>query len=301
MLRILGRTKTEVIFHAAAYKHVPVMEAYPVAAADNNVLGTSSVVRAAAQLGIEHFVLISTDKAVNPSSVMGASKRAAELVVCAVAESAMPRRNYISVRFGNVLGSTGSVVPIFESQISRGGPVTVTHPEMKRYFMTVREACQLVLQAFALAEEREVFVLDIGKPVRIVDLARTMIQFAGLMPDRDIEIRYTGLRPGEKMHEELNTQGEAYMATSNPKIKILRHAHHSNGETLRWLGELEGLVTARDCAGILSHLQRLIPEYCIVEVPGMTGLRGWSDSSLVASGAPEVLEVAESPWAHARS
>lgn len=213
---VLLRYRPFAVFHAAAHKHVPLMEENVVEAVTNNVLGTRNVVDAAIDAEVEHFVLISTDKAVRPTSVMGATKRLAEMVVRRAA--LRERRHYVAVRFGNVLGSRGSVVPTFLDQIVRGGPVTVTHPEMRRYFMTIPEAVQLVLQAGALGEGGELFVLDMGEPVKIVDLARDLIRLSGLEEGSDIEIRYTGLRPGEKLYEELLFGDEAIGQTAHPKV-----------------------------------------------------------------------------------
>ncbi|MGQ9498491.1 MAG: polysaccharide biosynthesis protein [Desulfotomaculales bacterium] len=217
---IMQALRPQVIFHAAAHKHVPLMEENPGEALKNNILGTWNVARAARAAGVEVFVLVSTDKAVNPRSVMGASKRVAELVVQELARRS--RTRFAVVRFGNVLGSRGSVVPLFRQQIAEGGPVTVTHPAMARYFMTIPEAAQLIIQAGAVAQGGEIFVLDMGEPVRIVDLARTMIRLAGYEPERDIEIVYTGVRPGEKMHEELFGTGERREATRHRRIFVAR-------------------------------------------------------------------------------
>jgi len=221
ILNVFCRLRPYVVFHAAAHKHVPLMEENVADAITNNVLGTANVVDCAAEGHAQHFVLISTDKAVRPTSVMGATKRLAEMVV----QDAAARfgRNFVSVRFGNVLGSRCSVVPIFLAQIRAGGPVTITHPEMRRYFMTIPEAVQLVLQAGALGSGGEVFVLDMGEPIRIVDLATDLIRLSGLEVGRDIEIRYTGIRPGERLDEEPFFRDEEVLPTTHPKI--LRATH----------------------------------------------------------------------------
>ncbi|MFN7986168.1 MAG: nucleoside-diphosphate sugar epimerase/dehydratase [Thermoanaerobaculia bacterium] len=218
MRQVFVKYRPEVVLHAAAHKHVPMMEGNPCEAVKNNVLGTRLLGQVAAEAEVETFVLISTDKAVNPSSVMGASKRVAELVVQTLEEK--HETKFVAVRFGNVLGSTGSVIPIFKEQIRRGGPVTVTHPRMTRYFMTIPEAAQLVLQAGAIGEGGEIFILDMGDPVRIIDVARDMIRLSGLRPDEDVEIQITGLRPGEKLFEELATTDDRVEKTRHPKIFV---------------------------------------------------------------------------------
>ncbi len=215
---VFHQHQPQIVFHAAAHKHVPLMEDNVEDAVTNNVFGTQHLVAASIAAGVEHFVLISTDKAVNPTSIMGATKRVAELIVQDAAQRT--GRPYVAVRFGNVLGSRGSVVPFFQKQIAAGGPVTVTHPEMRRYFMTIPEAVQLVLQAAALGHGGEVFVLDMGEPVRIADLASDLIRLSGLESGRDIEIRYTGLRPGEKLYEELFDPAEAHERTEHDKIFV---------------------------------------------------------------------------------
>jgi FlaA1/EpsC-like NDP-sugar epimerase len=250
------------IFHAAAYKHVPMMEAHLVEAVKNNVLGTYNVVRAAYNYGVSDFLMISSDKAVNPTNVMGLTKRVAELIVSSLptpAEGAATK--CVSVRFGNVLGSNGSVVPLFRQQIAAGGPVTVTHPEMRRYFMTIREAVQLVLQASTMGKGSEVFVLDMGEPVAIVSLARNMIRLSGHQPDVDIEIRFTGLRPGEKLFEELALEGESHLPTYHQKIKIFCGARKEAAPMEMWITDLERLVADGAEAAIVARLKSLVPEY----------------------------------------
>ena len=219
---VFERYRPDVVFHAAAHKHVPLMELNPEEAVFNNVIGTRNVVKLALKHGVSHFVNISTDKAVKPSSVMGASKRLAELIVEDVARDASEEQVFVSVRFGNVLGSRGSAVPIFKQQIQAGGPVTVTHPEMTRYFMTIPEACQLVLQASALGNNGEVYILDMGDPVRIVDLVNDLIRLSGLEPNLDIPIVFTGMRPGEKLFEELMTEEERRDRTEHAKIFVAK-------------------------------------------------------------------------------
>ena len=211
--------KPHVVLHAAAHKHVPLMEQNVLEAVRNNVFGTRTVSDAAGRHGASHFVMISTDKAVNPTSVMGCSKRLAELVVQEKTRQ-HPDTRFVSVRFGNVLGSRGSVVPIFKEQIARGGPITVTHPDMMRYFMTIPEASQLVLEAAGIGKGGEVFILDMGEPVRIVDMARELVRLSGLKPDEDIEIVFTGTRPGEKLFEELALEGENATHTHHPKVFV---------------------------------------------------------------------------------
>jgi FlaA1/EpsC-like NDP-sugar epimerase len=222
MERVFKAHEPEVIFHAAAHKHVPLMEANPEQAVLNNVLGTRNLVNLSVKYGVSHFVNISTDKAVNPTSVMGASKRISEQIVQWGASQVKNGEVFVSVRFGNVLGSRGSVIPKFKEQIKRGGPLSITHPDMVRYFMTIPEASQLVLQAGALNMNGSVFVLDMGDPVNIENMARDLIALSGLEPDKDIKIEYTGIRPGEKLYEELLTAEEGTDVTHHEKIYVAR-------------------------------------------------------------------------------
>jgi FlaA1/EpsC-like NDP-sugar epimerase len=254
---VFARFRPEVVFHAAAYKHVSMAERNPLEAVRNNVLGTRNVAQAARAHGAKEFVLVSTDKAVRPTSVMGATKRVAELAVQDVQNGGC---RFVAVRFGNVLGSNGSVVPIFREQIARGGPVTVTHPEVTRYFMTIPEAVQLILQAAGTGHGGEVFVLEMGQPIRIADLARQMIRLSGFEPDEDIEIAFTGLTPGEKLHEELMTDGEEVVQTHHDRIRVLRHAERP-ARPDGWLRALEACVATGNVGGAVSLLQRLVPTY----------------------------------------
>lgn len=256
---IIGLHRPDVIFHAAAYKHVPLMETGNAwAAIENNVLGTLRLARAAVAGGVGKFVLVSTDKAVNPTNVMGASKRLSERT-CQVVQTEAATQ-FVAVRFGNVLGSTGSVIPKFREQIARGGPVTVTHPEINRYFMTIPEAAQLVLQAGYMGRAGEIFVMDMGDPVRISDLARDMIRLSGYAED-EIEIVYTGLRPGEKLYEELLADDETTAPTRHPK---LRAASCDEVPDAEWLQRLEAWIESeplQDLDHIKNHLREFVPEY----------------------------------------
>jgi len=251
MLRLFRREQPEIVFHAAANKHVPLLESHPQEAASTNVLGTANLVEAARAVGVPRVVFISTDKAVNPSSVMGASKAVGEQLVLADAPAGAA---WCAVRFGNVLGSRGSVVPTFMRQIRQGGPVTVTHPDVTRYFMSIPEAVQLVLQASALAQDRDVFMLEMGEPVRIMDLAARMVSLAGLRVGADIEVRVTGLRPGEKLAEELHTIDEHPLPTSHPKIVRLHPALLSASELGDLLKRVVSAVDARDDAALAPLL-----------------------------------------------
>jgi FlaA1/EpsC-like NDP-sugar epimerase len=260
MAEVIGQHRPHVIFHAAALKHVPLMEDNPGEAVRNNVSGTRTIAELAERHGVERFVLISTDKAIRPSSVMGCTKRVAELVLQALQERG--RTRFVMVRFGNVLGSDGSVVPLFSRQIARGGPVTVTHPDAVRYFMVIPEAVHLVLHAGVRGGGGEIFYLDMGEPVRVLDLAIDMIRLSGYRPYEDIDIRFTGLRPGEKLAEELRADGEHLGETDHPGLRVLQ-----NGAPPRWqalepqVRDLERAAARGDAAAVRAWLKRLVPEY----------------------------------------
>jgi len=261
MRYIHGRFRPAVVFHAAAHKHVPMMEGQPSEAIKNNTLGTVRLAELALEFNVDRFVMISTDKAINPTSVMGATKRLAEVFLQSLAASHPGRTRLMAVRFGNVLGSSGSVIPIFNRQIAAGGPVKVTHPEVVRYFMTIPEAAGLVLQSAAQGEGSEIFVLDMGQPVKILDLARQLIELSGLKPDEDILIEFVGLRPGEKLFEELRYKGENYAATSHPKIMRFFCQPVPLAEVQRMLGELESELHRAEPERLKLLLKKAIPEY----------------------------------------
>jgi len=254
---VFERYKPGVVFHAAAHKHVPLMEGNPSEAIKNNVFGTLNTCRRAVDFGAKKFILISTDKAVNPTNIMGASKRLAEIIVQSM--NRMGDTKFAAVRFGNVLGSNGSVIPLFRKQILMGGPVTVTHPEVTRYFMTIPEAARLVIQAGAMAKGGEVFVLDMGDPVRIDDLARDMIRLSGLEPDMDIRIEYTGLRPGEKLYEELLMAEEGLVKTAHEKIFIGKQQDMSFQEVIGCIKALESSMESDEM--LRETMARLVPTY----------------------------------------
>ena len=257
---VFTRFHPAIVFHAAAHKHVPLMERQPGEAVKNNTLATAGLARLAAEHGVRRFVLISTDKAINPTSVMGCSKRLAEKTLQARQCAPGNRTAFLAVRFGNVLGSSGSVIPTFKRQIAQGGPVTVTHTDMTRYFMTIPEAVGLVLQTATLGEGGEIFILDMGQPVKILDMARQMIELSGYKPGVDIEIKLTGLRPGEKLFEELRHTGETHEPTEHPRIFRLRN-ELTPEDAEPWLAELRTAAATSHPPAIKQLLQRLVPEY----------------------------------------
>ncbi|MFP3937577.1 MAG: polysaccharide biosynthesis protein [Phycisphaerae bacterium] len=261
VVEVWQHSRPEVVIHAAAHKHVPLMEVNPAEAVKNNVLGTRNVADVSCCFGVDEFVLISTDKAVNPSSVMGATKRVAEIYTQALNNRPGVQTQFKAVRFGNVLGSAGSVVPAFRKQIAAGGPVRVTHPEMKRYFMTIPEASQLVLQAAATGTGGQVYLLDMGEPVRILDLAKNMITLSGFRPDEDIDIVFTGVRPGEKVFEELRTEGEDIEPTVHPKIRVWKHRAHGWETASGAVEKLTNLAGCEDHDRIVAALRDIVPEY----------------------------------------
>ncbi len=250
----------QVVFHAAAYKHVPVMECHPWEAVYNNVIGTRNILEVCCRCGVERFVFVSTDKAVRPTNVMGVSKRVAEQFT--MAYNMKNRARYMAVRFGNVVGSIGSVVPLFHKQIKQGGPVTVTHPEITRYFMTIPEACGLILQAGSIGRGGEIFVLKMGTPVKIADMARDIIMLHGYQPGKDIKVQYTGLRPGEKLYEELITADENVYQTAHSDIMVLNTNHHKSLDQMnRYLSKLVELSLTGDTDGIKRCFQKIVPDY----------------------------------------
>ncbi len=256
---IFENYKPQVVIHAAAHKHVPLMELNAGEAVKNNIVGTQVVADAADNSGTANFVMISTDKAVNPTSIMGSSKRIAEMYIQDLNRTS--ETHFVTVRFGNVLGSEGSVVPIFKKQIAEGGPVTVTHPEMKRYFMTIPEASQLVLQAATMGKGGEIFVLDMSEPVKIVDLARELITLSGFRPGEDIEMVFTGPRVGEKLFEELSIEGEDMQRTRHPKISIWKNIPMDREKLRAGINELVNIAKAQNNSQIVQKIKELVPEY----------------------------------------
>lgn len=259
--KIFKNHRPDIIFHAAAYKHVPLMENNPYEAIKTNVIGTRILAELAAEVGVEKFVMVSTDKAVNPTNVMGATKRLAEMYTQSMNQLEGVKTKFIATRFGNVLGSNGSVIPLFKKQIEHGGPVTVTHPEITRYFMTIPEACELVLEAATMGQGGEVFVFDMGESVKIIDLAKKMITLSGLRVDKDIEIRYTGLRPGEKLYEELLNIDENTLPTHHPKILIAEVNTPSYAYMEVATNDLNHLLSSGTNNSIVAKIKEIIPEY----------------------------------------
>ena len=259
--RLFRIHRPQMVYHAAAYKHVPMMEANPFEAVNVNVFGTRIVADAAMRYNVGKFVMISTDKAVNPTNVMGATKRTAEIYIQSLNLRPSNKTAFITTRFGNVLGSNGSVIPLFEKQIAAGGPVTVTHPDIIRYFMTIPEACQLVLEAGVMGTGGEIYLFDMGQPVKIKDLAIQMIKLSGLRPDVDMPIVYTGLRPGEKLYEELLNAGEENLTTHNPKITIAQIRHFPANEVDAMFLDLQDSFNTYDRMEVVSQLKRIVPEY----------------------------------------
>ncbi len=258
--KVFSTYKPDVVYHAAAYKHVPLMEDNPSQAVSTNIIGTQNLADLAVKYSVERFVMVSTDKAVNPSSVMGASKRIAEKYVQTLYQGshAPNATKFITTRFGNVLGSNGSIVPLFTKQIAEGGPITITHPEIIRYFMTIPEACQLVLEAGAMGKGGEIFIFDMGEPVKIIDLAKKMIRLAGFTPDKEIEIKIIGLRPGEKLYEELLNDTSKTLPTHNEKIMIAQELHDNYIEVNTAIADLYGCVSNDE---IVSKMKNIVPEF----------------------------------------
>jgi len=253
--------KPQVVFHGAAYKHVPMMEKNPLEALSVNVFGTKNVAVLASKYDVERFVFVSTDKAVNPTNIMGASKRAAELLIQSLSQKEDVKTSFITTRFGNVLGSNGSVIPHFKKQIKKGGPVTVTHKNITRYFMTINEACQLVLEAGIMGKGGEIYVFDMGEPVKIIDLANKMIRLSGFVPDKDIKIKITGLRPGEKLYEELLADKENTLPTYNEKILIAKSSFHFDNSKRILLNNLFEHIDNYDDQKSIKTIKELVPEY----------------------------------------
>ena len=262
--KIFDKYRPEVVFHAAAHKHVPLMEGSPGEAIKNNIFGTLNVAMLSNKYNVKRFLLISTDKAVNPTNVMGATKRAAEMIIQSLNEES--KTEFVAVRFGNVLGSNGSVIPLFKKQIEEGGPVTVTHPKIIRYFMTIEEAVGLVIQAGGMAKGGEIFVLDMGEPVKILDLAKNLIRLSGFEPDVDIKIVFTGLRPGEKLYEELLMSEEGLLDTKHKKIFIGRPIDFDKNDLQKYLIELRNIVLEEEDELMEQAMKNLVPTFISPEV-----------------------------------
>jgi FlaA1/EpsC-like NDP-sugar epimerase len=265
MRSIFEKFRPEIVYHAAAYKHVPLMESNPSEAVKTNVGGTKNISDLSVEFGVEKFVMVSTDKAVNPTNVMGASKRIAEIYVQSLNNELLLNQKantkFITTRFGNVLGSSGSVIPKFRKQINEGGPITVTHPEITRYFMTIPEACQLVLEAGFMGKGGEIFVFDMGKSVKIIDLAKKMVKLSGLTLGKDINIAYTGLRPGEKIYEELLNDEENTLPTHHPKIMIGKVRLYNFQDVQNSTNDLLGLYNKQNQMAIVAKMKEIVPEF----------------------------------------
>lgn len=269
MERLFRKYRPDIVFHAAAYKHVPVMEENPTEAVHTNIFGTKTIADLAAKYGTDKFIMISTDKAVNPTSVMGASKRIAEIYIQSLneeldtlqANGLVAHTRFITTRFGNVLGSNGSVIPRFRKQIAQGGPVTVTHPDITRYFMTIPEACQLVLEASSMGEGGEIFLFDMGKSIKIVDLAKKMIKLSGLTLGKDIQLVFTGLRPGEKLYEELLSDEENTIPTHHPQILIAKVRQYTFTRIQKQFEDLANLLSLHNSEAIILGMKKIVPEY----------------------------------------
>jgi len=259
MNQIFENTHVDIIYHAAAYKHVPMMENNPSEAVRNNVMGTKIMADLADRYNVKKFVMISTDKAVNPTNIMGTSKRIAEMYIQSLNNTS--KTSFITTRFGNVLGSNGSAIPLFKKQIEQGGPVTVTHPEITRFFMTIPEACQLVLEAGSMGKGGEIFIFDMGKSIKMVDIVKNMIRLSGLEVDRDIEIKFVGLRPGEKLYEELLCDKENNLPTHNSKIMIAKVAYNDFSAISEYIHQFEKLITAQNNFEIVKLMKQVVPEY----------------------------------------
>ena len=251
----------QIVFHGAAYKHVPMMEANPIEALDVNFIGTKNMSNLACRYKVSHFVFVSSDKAVNPTNIMGASKRSAEIFIQSLTRNKLNTTKFITTRFGNVLGSSGSVIPHFKKQIEHLGPVTVTHPEIIRYFMTIDEACQLVLEAGAMGKGGEIYVFDMGRPVKIFDLAKQLIRLSGFTPFEDIDIVFTGLRPGEKLYEELLADKENTLPTHHQKILIAKASYEFDSEKLILLENFHNLISEHQEQKSIQVLKELVPEF----------------------------------------
>jgi FlaA1/EpsC-like NDP-sugar epimerase len=292
---LFAKYRPQVIFHAAAHKHVPLMEDCPEEAVKNNIFGTYHVVRAAEKYGVEKFVMISTDKAVNPTNFMGATKRFCEMILQSRSNSTT---QFCAVRFGNVLGSNGSVVPLFKKQIAAGGPVTLTDKRIVRYFMTISEAAQLVLQAGAMAKQGQIFVLDMGEPVKILDLAENLIRLSGLQPYTDIEIQEVGLRPGEKLYEELLMKSEHLSKTDNAKIFIEQQAHIDPDAIMADLLRLDEALTNQESGEALIHLMRqLVNTYHDPKEVNRKAAESWERDQMEDIPVPAVDILEKGPTA----